>query len=104
MDNRRVCISNAGNLSYGNLVFTVESETAAKMLEVYDKEQKFEPIEIDDCTSVECVDVATHYVLHPIKLRIYSQPYDLRCFSIEESQKLRKALEAAETWVINHRN
>jgi len=100
---RMVCI---GEYGLGNPVYCVEEPTASKMLEVYDKAQPFEPVKIVESI---CVKIGT-FIVAPIQIDVKSnwiiktQEGWTTALGLVESRKLRFALEAAETWVINHRN
>lgn len=80
-------------------VVLVDDEIGKKMLEVYDKAQEFQPIEIDSGTSV-IVDTKLNFC--PIKITYFNHLN--KSFSIGESRKLRVALEKAENWLLKYRS
>lgn len=77
--------------------FVVRDETAAKMLEVYDKAQKFEPIEIEALTTVSVEKPKRNL---PIVVKMDNR---VRLYSIEEAKRFSEALLAAVDYVEKHR-
>jgi hypothetical protein len=77
-------------------VLKVDDKIAAKMLEVYDKARKFEPVEIDDGLTIQ-VDTNSEW---PVEILVHGRH---KIISLGESRQLRKVLEAAENYVESHR-
>lgn len=76
-------------------VFRVDDKIAEKMMKVYDKEQKFEPIRIDYRTVVNVRDISKSN-LWPIGIDVAG--FSLH-FNLKESQRLREAILKAEQYV-----
>jgi len=75
----------------------VDNDVATKMLEVYDKSKKFQPIKVNATTTVIVDNNAK--VGYPICVELFQSNYICYVFSLNESQKLRESLEKAENFV-----
>jgi len=91
---RRLCIYTDESTGSG----WIDDETAAKMMEVYDKAQEFEPVHVTRHTVVAVNDSNSCTPIHVDFAGRRGR------YTLAESQKLRAALKAAEDYVESHRD